>query len=472
MAELEVDALASRLGGHEDLRFVPEDPLRPDPILQAHPAVDRVDPVSPVPDLFLQVFEGVAGFGEDEDLLVLRIGKALGELSEGGLEILELDLPFVLNDLLGLGDQVVEGGDLRLQVLPVFSDAQGFPELFFLPALLFGEVLDGVEIEGLLGGLALFLCAPEEICQALSSSLQGTEKGVGAGGEAALEDDQREGDVAFFIFCEGLVVLGVHVAGKVVVELLLRGGIGAEIEGEGLHVPGEKEGPPFEVFQVLLDAADEERIVSAGDGLVEHFVRGEEARLQEVQEEAKILGIAPVGRGREKQEVLRDPGEGFSQFVAARSFRLVAVSEGAHLVRLVHDDQVEMGGGQGGQDVIPLGKIERGDDLGLPAPDVLAVEGVQQAAFDHQEVLLEAFDQLPAPLVLEVAWGDDENPPDEVAELHLLDDQAGHDRFSGSRIVGDEKADAGQLQDVAVNRLDLVGQGVHLGGVHSQERIV
>ena len=39
-------------------------------------------------------------------------------------------------------------------------------------------------------------------------------------------------------------------------------------------------------------------------------------------------------------------------------------------------------------------------------------------------------------------------------------------------VVGDKEADAGQAQHVAIDRLNLVGQRVHLGGVHCQQWVV
>jgi len=59
-----------------------------------------------------------------------------------------------------------------------------------------------------------------------------------------------------------------------------------------------------------------------------------------------------------------------------------------------------------------------------------------------------------------------------VAQFEFLDHQPGHDGLARAGVIGDEETDAGQAQDVAVDGLDLVGEGVHLGGVHRQQRVV
>ncbi len=55
--------------------------------------------------------------------------------------------------------------------------------------------------------------------------------------------------------------------------------------------------------------------------------------------------------------------------------------------------------------------------------------------------------------------------------MQLLQDQAGHDRLASARVVGDQEADAGRLQHIAINGLDLVGQGIYLGDADRQLRV-
>ena len=60
---------------------------------------------------------------------------------------------------------------------------------------------------------------------------------------------------------------------------------------------------------------------------------------------------------------------------------------------------------------------------------------------------------------------DDEGATDQAAGLEFLEEQAGHNGLSGAGVVGQEEADVGLAQDVVVDGLYLVGQGVHLGDV-------
>ena len=235
---------------------------------------------------------------------------------------------------------------------------------------------------------------------------------------------------------------------------------------------GQEERPTLKVLHVLLDAADEQGVVLVADGFRQHIGGGEEAGLQQIQEEAEVLRVALVGRGGQKEQVGGATREDFPQTVAAGPLQFVAVDVGAHLVRLVHDDQVEVDRGQGGQEVILLGEVHRGDDLHLPLPDVLAIEGVHHPPVYDDKVLLEALLHLPPPLVLEVAWRYDEDTASQVTQFEFLDDQPGHDRLARAGVIGDEEADAGQAQHIAVDRLDLMGQRVHLGGVHRQQWVV
>src|SRR5690606_15857816 len=167
--------------------------------------------------------------------------------------------------------------------------------------------------------------------------LKRAQKGVGAGSQAPLKDDQSKGDIAALVTGERPVVLAVDVLGQGVVELFFARRLDAQVERLGLDVAGQEEGPAVKVAQILLDAPDEERIVVGADGRVEKVGRGKEAGLQQVEEEAKVLRITPVRGGGQKEQVGGDFGQGLAHAVTAGALQLVAVAVGAHLVRLVDD---------------------------------------------------------------------------------------------------------------------------------------
>ena len=114
---------------------------------------------------------------------------------------------------------------------------------------------------------------------------------------------------------------------------------------------------------------------------------------------------------------------------------------------------------QAGQDVVALGQVERGDDLLLLQPLVDPELVADVLALHHQELLVELLLQLALPLEGEVGRADDEDALGQPAQLQLADEQAGHDRLAGAGVVGEEEADAGELEEVVVDRLELVRQG-------------
>ncbi len=78
-AELEVDAFAGGFGGDANLARGAEVLLGALPLVGVHAAVDFGDGVAPFFEVVAQVFEGVAVFGEDEQLAA-----AVGEFVELG----------------------------------------------------------------------------------------------------------------------------------------------------------------------------------------------------------------------------------------------------------------------------------------------------------------------------------------------------------------------------------------------------
>ena len=61
---------------------------------------------------------------------------------------------------------------------------------------------------------------------------------------------------------------------------------------------------------------------------------------------------------------------------------------------------------------------------------------------------------------------------DQAADLQLLEQQAGHDRLAGAGVVGEQEADARQLQEVVVDRLELVRQRIDAGDREREVRVV
>ena len=84
-------------------------------------------------------------------------------------------------------------------------------------------------------------------------------------------------------------------------------------------------------------------------------------------------------------------------------------------------------------------------------------------ALHDEELLVELLLEFPLPLEGEVSRGHDQDALAHAPELEFLDQQPGHDRLAGPGIVGQEEADAGELEKVVVDRFELVGQRIDAG---------
>jgi hypothetical protein len=79
--------------------------------------------------------------------------------------------------------------------------------------------------------------------------------------------------------------------------------------------------------------------------------------------------------------------------------------------------------------------------------------------------------QLVLPLLHEPAGGDDQALLHVVAQDQLLDVQAGHDRLAGAGVVGQQEAQRGPWQQLAVDCADLMGKRLDVAGRHGQHRV-
>ena len=107
----------------------------------------------------------------------------------------------------------------------------------------------------------------------------------------------------------------------------------------------------------------------------------------------------------------------------------------------VYDNEIPVDLLQSRQDFRALGKVKRRDDLFLFQPLVDSELVTNVSTFQDEEFLIELFFQLPLPLELQVRRTDDKNTLGKSAQLEFTDEEAGHDGFSGSGVVGEQETD-------------------------------
>ena len=144
----------------------------------------------------------------------------------------------------------------------------------------------------------------------------------------------------------------------------------------------------------------------------------------------------------------------FSDLVAAPG---TALRVRAALVRLVDDDEVPSFAQNALSDIVLFGVVERGDDLRRAMPgidELLLIDGRE----DDVERFAEPAEQFVLPLDRQRRGAEDQHPVDGLAELHLLDEQARHDRLARTGVVRQQKAEPRLRQHPQVDGLDLVRQ--------------
>ncbi|MBF8306153.1 MAG: hypothetical protein HW398_1341, partial [Acidobacteria bacterium] len=149
------------------------------------------------------------------------------------------------------------------------------------------------------------------------------------------------------------------------------------------------------------------------------------------------------------------------QFAEAVALAFVLGVARGHAVRFVHDHQVPVIGlAHTRQNLVALGQVHRGDELRFVVPEIHAVLHPQIAAAQDVEALLEFVGHFALPLEGEVGRTHNQDAFGEPAQFQFLDQQARHDGLAGARIVGEQEAAPRRFQQVIVNRVELVRQGI------------
>ena len=213
-----------------------------------------------------------------------------------------------------------------------------------------------------------------------------------------------------------------------------------------------------ELDQCFLEAAQVERRLVFSHRLLQALDVAVHVAIKKTQEQPEVLRIPLVRRRGHQQEMIGALGQGLAKL---KGQRLLLVAIGAHLVRLIHNDQIPVRSKQALFGVIHARDPgHRCHDLVLVLPRILTVLRAQRLAPHYLEVLTELVSHFSLPLERQVGGCDDERTGDEAADLQLLQEEPGHDGLASARIVGQQEPNPRQLQEILVDRLKLVWQRV------------
>src|SRR5713226_1358994 len=142
-----------------------------------------------------------------------------------------------------------------------------------------------------------------------------------------------------------------------------------------------------------------------------------------------------------------------------------------HPVSLIDNDEVPLDLPQTRQNCFPLREIERRNDLAVFEPLVDSELLANITALQNDELLVKLLLKFALPLEREVCRTQNENPLNQSAKLQLPDEQARHDRFACTRIVGQKKTNTRQLEEIVVNSFKLMRKRIYTGNRKTEIRI-
>ena len=213
-------------------------------------------------------------------------------------------------------------------------------------------------------------------------------------------------------------------------------------------------------------------------GLVAEAMRlWERSGVDQPDEMGEAVVVAVVRRGGQQEQVVGrwQPAARRAGSASSSQPRLPgrrdALGVGAALVGLVDDDEVPSLLPDPLAHVVLLGVVHRGDDLVAAVPGVdelLLIDGRE----DDVERLAEPAKHLVLPLDGQRRGAENQHPVDGLAELHLLDEQAGHDGLAGAGIVRQQEPQPGLREHPEVDRLDLVRKSADARKAHGKLAIV
>ena len=470
-AALQVHPFPRRVVGDQetDRRIVVEGGDRGPSPISRNPAVDHRDRAGlsrAVPDAAREIFERVAGLGEDHELAPGAGRTACGagdqRIVEDPVELPPLGVlarpaerrrqrlqPAELRDLrfeLGDGPRCGRAIDQPVLVsLPLLSGVVFVEVVFVERRFGCGRRDRPIPVRGGAGGRVPFLLETR-----LEARAPAFERFVDRGGrrrQTPLQGLEREADVVAppgavaatgAADPVGAIHLFLHVSGDRAVE---RRFSGREPVGDRVGPPFREQGAPVETDQLFLGEAPHH---VGGVGLVDAFAKAalEAIRVQQPHEQLEVLFLAVMGRRGHEDEMAREPAGQDAELETPSVFDLLPEEARRHAVRLVADDQVphRRGFEPGLEVVVARQHVEPRDEARLVGERVAGRGGLDLLAAQDVEREVELVRQLVLPLLDQTAGRDDQAAFQAAPDQELLDEEAGHDRLAGARIVGQQES--------------------------------
>jgi hypothetical protein len=169
-----------------------------------------------------------------------------------------------------------------------------------------------------------------------------------------------------------------------------------------------------------------------------------------------------------------EAGDELAEAVALRVLDLPAKEGGGEFVRLVADDQVVAVVQRGEfllNGLVARELVETGDGEIVFDEPVAGARGLELIVGQDFERQVEAAREFVLPLLGEAAGADHEATSEVAACDQLLDEEPGHDRLAGARVVGQEEPQRLARQHRLVDRGDLVRQRIDERSMDGQDWI-
>ena len=470
---LEVHSLPGGVVRHHDdhLGVVHERLDRLPPRLAGHAAVDhhhRLAPSQPGADAFGEVLQGVAGFGEDDELPPVPALVTHQRVVEDGVQLAPLGVRVAEAQRPGLPFQPSERRDLRFQLLHG-GGGRRLVENALLRSLdlLFRRLFKVIGVEsgprGRCGDALPKRREPvfhpgEPPFQALVDRRRG-------GSEAALQNGEGETHVhPAPLVGRGEPLGAVHLLPHVAGDRFVEGGLRfAQLVLGGVGASFREERRPVEAAEFLLGQAAEHvaRILRVRAGTEPAL---EAVRVEEGEEELEVLLLAVVRGRRHQQEVAGAVPEQASELIPLGVLDLRAEVASRHPVGLVaHHEVPFVGVSDQVLEILPAAQhVESGDQPGMLGEGVTGSRSAEQVPGKDREVEIELLPEFVLPLLDERPGRHHQTAFEVAPDQEFLYEQPGHDRLPRARVVGEQEAQRMAVEHRAVNRGDLVGQRLDL----------